>query len=66
MITLVSRCPRFTELLGTKTVRILEDSRPANGPQRFRISVTEAALGEPAGAAQTRLFENTLRRISAP
>ncbi len=57
MIALVSRCSRFTSALGvTSTVRILEDSRPANGPQRFRISVTETTFGEPAGAAETKYF----------
>jgi hypothetical protein len=92
MITLVSRCPEFTDFGGTKTVRILQDSRPPNGPQRSRIAVTQTILGEPAGAGQTlycsyarlsrvvltgmatpgneesfdTLFENTLRRISAP
>jgi hypothetical protein len=48
MIGVVSRCSGFTSAaVGSYTVRIIEDSRPADGPQRFRYSLTTMLSGEP-------------------
>lgn len=48
MISLVNRCLSFTTWGRiSETVQILEDSRPANGAQRFRISITETWAGNP-------------------
>ncbi|ORB82653.1 hypothetical protein B1987_00880 [Mycobacterium kansasii] len=44
---LVSRCLRFSSAVGSYTVRIVEDSHPAGGPQRFRYSITATVGGEP-------------------
>lgn len=41
LIGVVSRCSRFTSATGSSyALRIIEDSRPTGGPQRFRYSVT--------------------------
>ncbi|OBF91776.1 hypothetical protein A5791_14760 [Mycobacterium sp. 852002-51163_SCH5372311] len=93
MIKLVSRCERFDSgRVVFYAVRILEDSRPANGPQRFRIVKTRSTASGDARVARTEyfsyartsrlvlrgyartgnqqlldaLFDNTLRRLSAP
>jgi hypothetical protein len=46
VISLARRCSRYT-IGGTtvRTVQIVEDSRPANGAQRFRISLNDWTLG---------------------
>ena len=57
MIDLVSRCSRFTSGgLLIYTVRVLEDSRPPNGPQRFRILKTTAAVSGDTSVAGTVYF----------
>jgi hypothetical protein len=57
MIHLVSRCSRFTSGgVIIYTVRVLEDSHPANGPQRFRISRTTAAASGDPTVARTEYF----------
>jgi hypothetical protein len=54
MIALVSRCSRFgTAGAGPYAVNIIEDSRPAGGPQRFRYSLTSTLSAEPADLTQT-------------
>lgn len=57
VIALVSRCPRFDSSPVARpqfgyTVRILEDSRPSEGPQRFRYAVT-TQIGVPGRATQS-------------
>ncbi|KZS84469.1 hypothetical protein B4U45_01280 [Mycobacterium persicum] len=48
---LVSRCLRFSSAaVGSYEVRILEDSHSADGPQRFRYSITATIGGEPDAA----------------
>jgi hypothetical protein len=57
MVGLVSRCSRFTTAAdSTYTVNIIEDSRSANGPQRFRYSLTSTLSGVPTDATQTEYF----------
>jgi hypothetical protein len=57
MIDLVSRCSRFDSGgVVIYTVRVLEDSRPANGPQRFRIVETTAAASGNPTVARTEYF----------
>jgi hypothetical protein len=57
MIDLVSRCSRFNSGgLLIYTVRVLEDSRPANGPQRFRIVKTTAASNGDPSVAGTEYY----------
>ncbi len=49
LIGVVSRCSRFTSAAGASyALRIIEDSRPTGGPQRFRYSVTTTLGGESA------------------
>lgn len=53
-VGLVSRCLRFgSAVAGSYTVRILEDSRPTAGPQRFRYSLTTTISAEPADETRT-------------
>ncbi|BBX96648.1 hypothetical protein [Mycobacterium lacus] len=62
MIALVSRCSRFTTAgAGAYTVTILEDSRPADGPQRFRYALTSTLSGKPADATRTEYFSYARR-----
>jgi hypothetical protein len=57
MIPRVFRCSRFTFAQTIiHTVRVLEDSRPASGPQRFRISVTIRSSDEPPSVMRTEYF----------
>ncbi len=57
MIDLVSRCSRFTSGgVLIYTVRVLEDSRPANAPQRFRIVETQAAASGNPRLTRTEYF----------
>jgi hypothetical protein len=57
MIGVVSRCSRFTSAAaGSYAARIIEDSRPAGGPQRFRYSVTTTLSGAPAAVTRTDYF----------
>jgi hypothetical protein len=57
MIDLVSRCSRFTSGgVLIYTVRVLEDSRPANAPQRLRIAETTAAASGNARMAKTEYY----------
>jgi hypothetical protein len=57
MINLVSRCSRSTSGgVLIYTVRVLEDSRPANGAQRFRIVKTAAAASGNPSVAETEFF----------
>ena len=57
MIDLVARCSRFTSGgVLIYTVRVLEDSRPANAPQRFRIVETQAAASGNPRVARTEYF----------
>ena len=57
MIDLVSRCSRFTSGgVIIYSVRVLEDSRPANGPQRFRIVETTASASGNPSVARTEYF----------
>jgi hypothetical protein len=57
MIGVVSRCSRFSsDAVGAYTVHILEDSRPAVGPQRFRYCLATAISGDPADATRTEYF----------
>jgi hypothetical protein len=57
MIGVVSRCSRFSsDAVGAYTVHILEDSRPAVGPQSFRYSLATAISGDPADATRTEYF----------
>lgn len=57
MIRRVSHCSRFSfaETI-IHTVRVLEDSRPPNGPQRFRITVTVRSSDEPPSVMRTDYF----------
>lgn len=57
MISRVAGCARFTYAQTIiHTVRVLEDSRPANGPQRFRISVAIKSSDEPPSVLRTEYF----------
>jgi hypothetical protein len=57
MIPRVFRCSRFSFAQTIiHTVRVLEDSRPENGPQRFRISVTIRSTDEPPTVMRTEYF----------
>jgi hypothetical protein len=57
MIDLVSRCSRFDSgNILIYTVRVLEDSRPNSGPQRFRIEKTTAAADGSPSVARTDYF----------
>ncbi len=55
LIGVVSRCSRFTSAAGNSyTLRVIEDSRPTGGPQRFRYSVTTTStLDAESAATQT-------------
>lgn len=56
-VGLVSRCLRFgSAVAGSYTVRILEDSRPTAGPQRFRYSLTTTISAEPADETRTDYY----------
>lgn len=56
MTALVSRCSRFTFAdTINHTVHVIEDSRSADGPHLFRISVT-TILGNSTDAARTEYF----------
>jgi hypothetical protein len=62
MIGLVSRCSRFgTAGAGSYAVNIIEDSRPSDGPQRFRYSLTSTLSAEPADLTQTEYFSYARR-----
>jgi hypothetical protein len=53
LIGVVSRCSQFTSASGSSyTLRVIEDSRPTGGPQRFRYSVT-TSMGSESGLTQT-------------
>jgi hypothetical protein len=57
MVSLASRCSRFSFAgFFTRTIRILEDSRPANGPQRFRMVLTTASGRQSADGTRTEYF----------
>jgi len=57
MVSLASRCSRFSFAgFFTHTIRILEDSRPANGPQRFRMVLTTTSGRQSAEGARTEYF----------
>lgn len=54
---LVSRCLHFSSTAaGSYAVQILEDSRPAAGPHRFRYSITTTIPGEPAEQTRTDYY----------
>jgi hypothetical protein len=60
---LVSRCLRFNSAaIGSYAVRIIEDSRPAGGPQRFRYSITTTIGGDPPD--ETRIDYYSYARTS--
>lgn len=61
MVDLVSRCPNSTWLIrpGDEiryTVRILENTYPDGGPQRFRYALTTAVDGHRTGQPRTEFF----------
>jgi hypothetical protein len=57
IINLAARCSRFSfASIFTHTIRILEDSRPANGPQRFRMLLTTTSGRQPASQTRTEYF----------
>lgn len=54
---LVSRCLHFSSTAaGSYAVQILENSRPAREPQRFRYSITTTIPGEPAEQTRTDYY----------
>jgi hypothetical protein len=61
---LVNRCLRFSSsAIGSYSVRILEDSRPAGAPQRFRYSITRT-IGEDPLPDDTRIDYYSYARTS--
>ncbi|QUR67709.1 hypothetical protein [Mycobacterium spongiae] len=57
LVDLVSRCLGFSNAAAASyTVRILEDSRPDAGAQRFRYALTTTVGGEPTEATRTDYY----------